>query len=120
MLSASVLDTFHMHGIEIMSPSFMNQKQLGKGDRSIPQTISSYAYPSAPSDSLEDIAFDKVNKTERMEELKQRIIQELEDLEDAKKESFDREEGRVLEKKIELKQKGLAKIDGIIESIRAE
>ena len=120
MLSASVLDTFHMHGIEIMSPSFMNQKQLGKGDRSIPQTISSYAYPSSSSDSLEDIAFDKVNKAERMEELKQRIIQELEDLEDAKKESFDREESKVLEKKIELKQKGLVKIDSIIESIRAE
>lgn len=120
MLSASVLDTFHLHGIEIMSPSFMNQRQLGKGDRSIPQTISSFAYQSIQSDSLEEIAFDKVDKTERMQELKHRLIQELEDLEDAKKESIEREELNVLEKKIELKQKGLVKIEKVLDSIRAE
>ena len=119
MLSASILDTFHLHGIEIMSPTFMNQRKLEKSDRAIP-TSTVHGFRNSSSDGFEEIAFDKAEKTERMEELKVRILQEIEDLEDAKTESADKEEEQILVKKIELKQKGLVKVDKVLQSIRSE
>lgn len=119
MLSASILDTFHLHGIEIMSPTFMNQRVLNKEDKSIPPTTYS-GHRTATTDVIEEIAFDKAEKTQRMAELKQRIIEEMKDLEDAKAATTDREEVQVLDKKIELKQKGAMKIDQLLQSIHSE
>ncbi|HHE07549.1 MAG TPA: mechanosensitive ion channel, partial [Chlorobaculum parvum] len=76
-LYASVLDTLHSKGVEIMSPSFMNQRQMSDKAKIIPPTT---AKPKVEKrkPSAEDIAFDKAEKAEKLEKEKKQIRQEIE------------------------------------------
>ncbi len=79
-LYASVLDTLHNQGIEIMSPSFMNQRQLEKNARAIPR--SHYSATKEQNDvAAEDIVFDKAEQAEKTENEKLQLKQEINRLE---------------------------------------
>lgn len=77
-LRRAMLDNLHGDNIEIVSPSFMNQRTLG--DRTfIAPVASSLAQEKLP----EEVMFDKAEKAQQLEELKetfQELAQNIEDL----------------------------------------
>lgn len=96
-LYACVLDTLHSQGIEILSPSFMNQRQLREGARVIPSTAV-VDISNGNASSAEDIAFDKAEKAEELENEKLQVMQEIEELERALKEITNEEEKKAKQK----------------------
>lgn len=75
-LHRTILDTLHHHGVEIVSPSFMNQRQLGEKRLFIPEIDIEGSKKSAtpPSTSGPDsVVFDKADQVERVEDLRKRL-----------------------------------------------
>ena len=87
-LYACVLDTLHAGGIEIMSPTYMNQRQLSPDTSVIPPSAVTPP-PSEQKAAAESIAFDKAEKAEEIENEKQHLAQEIEALQAALKEMAD-------------------------------
>ncbi len=103
-LYACVLDTLHGQGIEIMSPSYMNQRQLREGTNVIP----AMQVTSAPVDQqtfAEEIVFDKAEQAEELEHQKNKLILEIGSLEDNLKEIKDEEHKKVQQQVIEQRKK---------------
>lgn len=71
-LRASMLDTLHAAGIEIVSPNFMNTRALSPDAVIVPQT-SRPLRPPEEATSAEAIAFDKAAEAASIEELKKAI-----------------------------------------------
>ena len=72
-LRAKMLTTLHGAGVEIVSPSFMNQRQMDNTIRVIP-TQKSSPYPPAdtePDAKAESLIFDKANAVAQLEELRE-------------------------------------------------
>lgn len=99
-LYACVLDTLHSHDIEIMSPSFMNQRKIGDKTKLIPLTTT-VTTPQEPESSAEDIAFDKAEQAEQIENDKLQMMQEIETLEVSLKQSTNEEEKKVRKETLE-------------------
>ncbi|TSA00122.1 MAG: mechanosensitive ion channel family protein [Deltaproteobacteria bacterium] len=92
-LSRSVLDTLHGHGIEIMSPTYMDQRKLGDDKKIIPvvgQEESSEAQVIA-----EDIVFDKAEQAEQKEKEEKELIDTIEKLESSLKDAPEEEKERI-------------------------
>ncbi len=70
-LRASMLDTLHAAGIEIVSPSFMNTRALSAGDSIIPAVRATQ--PQEETRTAESIAFDKAAEAASIEELRENI-----------------------------------------------
>jgi len=69
-LRRKVLDTLHEAGIEIVSPSFMNQRVLKPGERFLPKRSESRSpQTTAESKAPESIIFDKADEAEKIEKL---------------------------------------------------
>lgn len=92
LLNAKVMDTLHAEKIEIVSPTFMNQRRADDlafiPKKTIIQT------DAAASASPEDMIFDKAIKSEKIETKKdylKEIDQKIDDLEDRLKELKDPE-----------------------------
>jgi len=71
-LRAAMLDRLHAAGIAIVSPSFMNQRQLQGHDTMIPAKP---VVATAERGDLEALAFDKADLAESVEELTDRIAE---------------------------------------------
>ena len=84
-LSRHVLDTLHGQGIEIMSPTYMNQRPMGEEQKVIPPDVAE-ASPETQT-AAEEIAFDKADRAEQIENEKQELKKELEEMEASLKES---------------------------------
>lgn len=78
-LSKSILKTLHNAGIEIMSPTFMNQRQLGGDTKIIPTFMQSK--PTKKMAIAEEIVFDKAEMAEQIELEKQHLIEDIKILE---------------------------------------
>lgn len=109
-LYASVLDTLHSKGIEIMSPTFMNQRQLSKDEKIIPPTTQKPKVEKRKP-SAEDIAFDKAEKAEQLEHEKLQVRQELEKLEASLKEAANEEEKKATQESIKQLQERLKALE---------
>ena len=72
-LRASMLDSLHGAGIEIVSPNFMNTRALGEGRKIIP-TLSRMTAPQAQA-SAEELAFDKADEAASIEKIRTAIEQ---------------------------------------------
>ncbi|MDJ0916607.1 MAG: mechanosensitive ion channel [Woeseiaceae bacterium] len=70
-LRASMLDTLHAAGIEIVSPNFMNTRALAAGDTVIPVVRRTAGDEDAVK--AESLAFDKADEAASIEELRKRI-----------------------------------------------
>jgi hypothetical protein len=68
-----MLDVLHKNRIEIVSPSFMNQRQLVAGVEFIPQAQRPADKKGDNASSPEDIIFDKAEKASEIEELRKEI-----------------------------------------------
>lgn len=109
-LYACVLDSLHSQGIEIVSPAFMNQRQLRDDARVIPSTtIVTTSDDHQPS--AEDIAFDKAERAEELENEKQQVLQEIEKLEVALKQVANEEEKKAGQEAIEQMRKRLKSLE---------
>jgi small-conductance mechanosensitive channel len=81
-LHRAVLDTLHGAGVEIVSPTFMNQRQIKEDHVFVPEV-------EAPADPTRDrgpdsVVFDKADQVERVEDLRLRLTaldQEIAELE---------------------------------------
>lgn len=62
-LRESILQTLHANGVEIVSPRFVNQRQLEQDQRFIPRNIGKSAEPSDEG-SVESVIFDKADEAE--------------------------------------------------------
>lgn len=74
-----ILDNLHNRGIEIMSPNIMSQRRLEEGEQFIPTTRKKQKKRTV---SAEDIAFDKAESAELLEQEKQTILDDIKKLED--------------------------------------
>jgi small-conductance mechanosensitive channel len=77
-LRAAMLDALHTAGIEIVSPNFMNTRNLGEHDRFIP--VKSRAPTGAEQITAEQIAFDKAEDAASVEKIRFAIEQVSSDL----------------------------------------
>lgn len=83
-LHRAVLDTLHRAGVEIVSPTFMNQRQIAAGRLFIPETESRAPVEPVVSAAPDSAVFDKADKVEKAEDLKGRLANldaEIADLE---------------------------------------
>ncbi|MDY0191065.1 MAG: mechanosensitive ion channel [Desulfuromonas sp.] len=78
-LFRTVLDILHGEGIEIMSPTFMNQRPMGDGQSTIPTFVA--ATPTQETVDAEKIVFDKADQAEQIEGEKLQLIAEIANLE---------------------------------------
>jgi small conductance mechanosensitive channel len=86
-LRKAILDCLHEAGIEIVSPSFMNQRPLLPEQVFIPQAQASSEQRStvSPAEAPENVIFDKADEAERVENLKdhrEQLLSRLKELED--------------------------------------
>ncbi len=73
-LRKMVLDVLHKNGIEIVSPSFMNQRQYGLESRFIPTGASAKQDDLVASDdSPETIMFDKADEAEELDQFREEL-----------------------------------------------
>lgn len=73
-LHRAVLDTLHHAGVEIVSPTFMNQRQIKDSRAFIPEVA-----VVAPADPARDrgpdsVVFDKADQVEKVEDLRSRLV----------------------------------------------
>ncbi len=71
-LRASMLDTLHAAGIEIVSPNFMNTRALDPGRAVIPDAAPAPA-PAAAANQAESVAFDKAEEAASVEEVRKAL-----------------------------------------------
>ena len=112
-LCRSVLDTLHIAGVEIVSPTFMNQRRISQDDQVIPpvqQWHKSRSRDQNDNDKAERIVFDKAEEAARIEGeievLKSRIESQEELLKTA-----DGEEKDKLEKQLETVKNRLKELE---------
>lgn len=87
-LRKRVLNEFHAAGIEIVSPAFMNQRQLKPDERMIPDRfeVTERADALPQQKTAEDIAFDKAEAAAELESLREVEESLSEKLEEMKRE----------------------------------
>lgn len=118
-LYACVLDNLHSHNIEIMSPSFMNQRMISDNEKIIPSTTA-VTTPDEPDSSAEDIAFDKAEQAEQLENEKLQVMQEIERLEMTLQQVTNEEEKKVKQEALEIMQERLKSLKKIPEQSEIE
>lgn len=118
-LCTCVLDILHRDGIEIMSPSFMNQRKLGDSAKIIPSTIVMPTSDNRKSEA-EDIAFDKADRAEALENEKLHVKREIERLEVSLKQLSNDEAKKAQRETLEQMQKHLKSLEEISEKAETE
>jgi small-conductance mechanosensitive channel len=76
-LNRAVLDTLHRHGVEIVSPNFMNQRQIGEQRRFIPKidvTKPAEAADPRREGGPDSVIFDKADQVEKADDLRKHLI----------------------------------------------
>lgn len=126
VLRRAVLDTLHSAGIEIVSPTFMNQRQIGEHRTFVPEIEASTAKDPTRSRSPDTLVFDKADQVEKVEDLRKRLTaldEEIADLESRVKELAKSEEGSAeaeqLAETIYLRQRIRERITDRIASLEA-
>lgn len=91
LLNAKVMDLLHKKGIEIVSPTFMNQRRVDEKEF-IPKVASAPKNPA--EETPEELIFDEAIKSEKIEKKKDKLIEIgkiLEDQKDKLKEEKDKQ-----------------------------
>ncbi|MHC4743653.1 MAG: mechanosensitive ion channel family protein [Planctomycetota bacterium] len=122
-LREMMLDTLHGAGVEIVSPTFMNQRRIAEKERTVPDEKASSLKRSVAKDGVpEELIFDKAEKAEKIEKLKSakdRLNAEIEELRtDLKK--ADEDQKASLERKIARREKRAEAVQEIIETYQEE
>lgn len=93
-LRKNVLDVLHAHGVEIVSPAFMNQRRLPEDGKVIPDEVKLHSKKQAPEpeEAPENLIFDKAEEAEALENLRKEYAELNQRLEELKKERKSAEE----------------------------
>jgi len=121
-LHRAVLDTLHAQHLEIVSPTFMNQRQVEDGREFIPHVIKKRTEENGNEFGPDTVVFDKADRVERGEELSERIAlldEELANLETVLKKSSD-EEKPSLERIRDSRRQFRERLATRLESLQAE
>lgn len=78
-LNRAVLDALHDHGVEIVSPRFVNLRELARDTRIIP--AADHVAKAEPERTVEDIVFDKAEEAETREQQRQALREQIETIE---------------------------------------
>ncbi len=124
-LNATILDALHEADIEIVSPSFMNQRPIGD-TVFIPKKVKKHEEVKQPTEAPENLIFDKAEEAESLENRKEKLAdvesklkvlqEELKTAEEDKKEAIKTR----IEKWSAVKEKMIDKIDTKIDEISAK
>ncbi|MBT8141551.1 MAG: mechanosensitive ion channel [Gammaproteobacteria bacterium] len=79
-LKRNVLDQLHENGIEIMSPAFINTKQLNLKTQTIPAKPSKADHPTTEAVTPDNIIFDKAERAELHNDFVNRLAMTQEEL----------------------------------------
>jgi small-conductance mechanosensitive channel len=106
-LHRAVLDSLHRAGVEIVSPTFMNQRQIKEGTAVIPKM--EVTAPVDPTRDLgpDSLVFDKADQVEKVEDLRLRLTAldgEIADLE-AQVKATEGDEAEKIQETIFLRQR---------------
>lgn len=118
-LREQMLDKLHAAGIEIASPTFMNQRQLDPRWRAVPPVVTQ-TKPSSDAGEAETVMFDKAEKAESREELRRRLEamgQDIKSLEDALKDAKEDTTRRALESQLETKRRARDRLADHLDSL---
>jgi len=72
-LNRAVLDTLHGAGVEIVSPNFMNQRQIAGEGAFIPEVATETPVESARDRDPDSLVFDKADQVEKVDDLRARL-----------------------------------------------
>jgi len=86
-LFRSILETLHSEGIEIMSPTFMNQRKMDVENKIIPTFV--HAAPDKKLVDAEGIVFDKAELAAQLEDEKKELMDDIKNLESKLKTTSD-------------------------------
>jgi len=85
-LRGKIMDHLHSNGIEIASPTLMNQRQFPQETAFIPAYSAVTENPDGSKAVVEDLVFDKAERASKIERLRQRLadnVKKLSELESA-------------------------------------
>jgi uncharacterized protein YihD (DUF1040 family) len=111
-LNTNVMDQLHKAGIEIVSPNFMNQRQVN--DIQFIPKITKESKPAVDEKTPEEIVFDKAIKADKIDdkiESLKKIDEEIKQLKTALKDAEDKEE---IKKRIKTLEEQKESIDSSI------
>jgi small-conductance mechanosensitive channel len=119
-LRKRMLDTLHGGGVEIVSPNFMNQRQLEEATVTMPPLGPRRWEPEGEEQEMipEELIFDKAERAEKQEELKLRrdaLVKDIESLQ-ARIKKAEEGEGKRLEARIDILQRRVDFINGMLSS----
>ena len=120
-LAEAALDALHAAGVEIVSPTFVNQRVLAP-DHAVRPVPEAAAAPAPPDEDAERIMFDKAETAARIAELQAdrlRLASELEALEkgEAGSEAMDERRRRL---ELGLRRRQLEALDGLLAEAAGE
>lgn len=119
-LRECMLDKLHAKNIEIVSPTFMNQRQYAPESRFIPTPGPAPRTKKVAEAAPEEIAFDKAELAQRIDELRhehETASKELKDMQGAFDSAEDENVRAKLEEAITEKQERIAAIEEEIEAL---
>ncbi len=104
-LRRHILDTLHNNDIEIVSPGFMNQRQLSDKLKFIPTPVKQK--PAEQTAIAEEVVFDKAEQAEQIEVEKKNLVASIQQLEEDLKNEISAEEKKYLKEKIKTSREQL-------------
>ena len=110
-LRKHVLDTLHGNGVEIMSPSFMNQRPMPSETNTIPNMH--WAKANEERVEAEDIVFDKAEAAQKLSDEKKKLYERIAELDDELKQGSKENQEELKQQLSELKE-NLAALQGDI------
>lgn len=118
-LRAMMVDNLHQAGVEIVSPTFMNQRVVGEDRVFIPKIVREPVAADKQSEGLpEEVVFDKADEAESLENLRERqteLRERIEELKGSLSEAEDEAVRAEVEGKIEVLEKRLARLSEYVE-----
>jgi len=111
-LCRHILDSLHEAGIEIVSPTYMNQRPQEAQNRAIPKATRSASIEDEPESGTNshDIAFDKAEQAEKIETRRQKLKDDIKQLEASLKETSE-QDAEVIKERIQSKTKLLEALE---------
>ena len=121
-LHRAVLDTLHQAGVEIVSPTFMNQRQISAKTTFVPEVEIERSTQPTQERTPDALVFDKADQVERVEDLRARLTAldgEIADLEASAK-AAPAEETEKIKETVFLRQKIRERLVERISALEAE
>ena len=120
-LHRAVLDTLHRNGIEIVSPSFMNQRQITDAEKFIPK-VKKKSIATSEEVGPDTVVFDKADQVEKAEDLHnllKALDNEISALE-AKKKEAEGDEVEKIKETVDRRRRTRERLVARIEKLEAE